>query len=198
VSCVGTRTRGKHPTDCPSTGVTRLHRYYEPLRHPKRPGLSLTSCPLIRTTVTAGTSRVAHDPLCLHAVAKSPAVRMEFVRSYDSIRFGLPRNRGGSAPASTFSRPAQRLLTLQRTCSPGRLATRCTRGFSGLVASTAALIAAGWSEPVPGRVYPRCGPSPFHGAPGDSVYRYESSKILNKVMRGYQPIWRIRSWMSPL
>src|SRR6516165_2422691 len=31
----------------PSTGVTRLHRYYEPLRHPSRPGLSLTSCQLI-------------------------------------------------------------------------------------------------------------------------------------------------------
>jgi len=40
------------------------------------------------------------------------------------------------------------------------LATLCTRGFSSLVASTAALIATGWSEPVPGRVYPRCGPSP--------------------------------------
>ena len=39
-----------------------------------------------------------------------------------------------------------------------------TRGFSSLVASTAALIATGWSEPVPGRIYPRCGPAPFHGA----------------------------------
>src|SRR6266851_8134888 len=39
-------------------------------------------------------------------------------------------------------------------------ATLCTRGFSSLVASTAALIATGWSEPVPGRVYPRCGPAP--------------------------------------
>jgi hypothetical protein len=46
-------------------------------------------------------------------------------------------------------------------------ATLCTRGFSSLVASTAALIATGWSEPVPGRVYSRCGPSPFHGAPGN-------------------------------
>ena len=45
-------------------------------------------------------------------------------------------------------------------------ATLCTRGFSSLVASTAALIATGWSEPVPGRVYPRCAPAPFHGAPG--------------------------------
>src|SRR5438309_10466415 len=32
------------------------------------------------------------------------------------------------------------------------LATLCTRGFSSFVASTAALIATGWSEPVPGRV----------------------------------------------
>jgi hypothetical protein len=44
-------------------------------------------------------------------------------------------------------------------------ATLCTRGFSSLVASTTALMATGWNELVPGRVYPRCGPPPFHGAP---------------------------------
>src|ERR1700720_4895024 len=33
-------------------------------------------------------------------------------------------------------------------------ATLCTRGFSSLVASTTALVATGWSEPVPGRVTP--------------------------------------------
>src|SRR5271154_2424129 len=137
----------------PSTGVTRLHQYYEPLRHPKRPGLSLTSCQLIHTAITAGTSRVAHDPLCLHAVANTPAGLMEFVRSYDSTNFGLPRNRGGSAPALSVSGPAQRLLTLRPARSPSRLATLCTRGFSSFVASTTALIATGWSEPVPGRVY---------------------------------------------
>ena len=154
-------------TEAPSLpGVTRLHRYYEPLRHPSQPSLSLTSCQLIPTAITAGTSRVSYGPLRLHAVANTPAGRMEFVRSYDSIRFGLPRNRGGSAPALVFSRPAQRLLTLRPARSPSRLATLCTRGFSSLVASTAALIATGWSEPVPGRVYPRCGPPPFHGAPG--------------------------------
>ena len=27
----------------------------------------------------------------------------------------------------------------------------------------------GWSEPVPGRVYTRCGPPPFHGTPGKRV-----------------------------
>jgi len=104
----------------PSTGVTRLRQYYEPLRHPSQPGRSLTSCQLIRTAITAGTSRVAYGPLCLHAVAITPAGRMELVRSYHSIRFGLPRNRGGSAPALVFSRPAQRLLTLRPACSPSR------------------------------------------------------------------------------
>src|SRR5258708_10971393 len=100
--------------------ASRLRRYYEPLRHPSRPGLSLTSCQLIRTAITVGTSRVAYGPLCLHAVATTPAGLMEFVRSYDSTIFGLPRNRGGSAPALRFSRPAPRLLTLRPARSPSR------------------------------------------------------------------------------
>src|SRR5271168_1377389 len=57
----------------------------------------------------------------ISAVANTPAGRMELIRSYDSTRFGLPRNRGGSAPASLFSGPAQRLLTLRPACSPSRL-----------------------------------------------------------------------------
>src|SRR6267143_104634 len=78
----------------PSTGVNRLRRYYEPLRHPNRPGLSLASGQLIHTAITAGTSRVAHGPHCVHAVANTPAGRMELVRSYTSIRFGLPTKPG--------------------------------------------------------------------------------------------------------
>jgi hypothetical protein len=102
----------------PSTGVTRLRQYCEPLRHPSRPGLSLASYQLIQTAITAGTSRVAHGPLCLHA--NTPAGRMEFIRSYDSTRFGLPTNRGGSAPALSVSGPAQRLLRLRPARSPSR------------------------------------------------------------------------------
>jgi hypothetical protein len=59
---------------------------------------------------------------------------MEFVRSYDSIHFGLPSNQGESVPPSLFSGPAQRALTLRPARSPGRLATLCTRGFSSFVA----------------------------------------------------------------
>ena len=105
----------------PSTGVTRFHRYYEPLRHPKRPGLSLASCQLIHTAITAGVSRVASDPHYLHAVATTPAGPRELVRSYRPLVFGLPRISGGSAPASSVSRPAQRSLTLRPTDLPSRL-----------------------------------------------------------------------------
>ncbi len=48
-------------------------------------------------------------------------------------------------------------------------AALCTRGFSSFVASTAALIATGWSEPVPGRVYLPLWTTTFHGAPGNRV-----------------------------
>src|SRR4029077_15329971 len=101
--------------------ITRLRRYFEPLRHPKRPGRSLASCQLIQTAITAGTSRVAHSPHCLHAAANTPAGLLELVRSYCSTNFGLPRNRGGSAPALTVSRPARRSLTLRPARSPSRL-----------------------------------------------------------------------------
>src|SRR6516165_5748306 len=35
------------PRPLPSAGITRLHRYYEPLRHPSAPDLSLTGVRLI-------------------------------------------------------------------------------------------------------------------------------------------------------
>ncbi|MFY9530441.1 MAG: hypothetical protein WAR24_16160, partial [Candidatus Acidiferrales bacterium] len=53
--------------------IALLSTHNEPLRHPKRPSLSLASCQLIHTAITAGTSRVAPGPHCLHAVANTPA-----------------------------------------------------------------------------------------------------------------------------
>src|SRR5271168_763368 len=44
----------------PSAGVTRFPRYYEPLRHPTAPGLSLTGVRLVLSSLTTlGASRVA-------------------------------------------------------------------------------------------------------------------------------------------
>src|SRR5271155_101389 len=104
----------------PSTGVTRLHQYYEPLRHPKRPGLSLTSCQLIHTAITAGTSRVASDPLRLHAVANTPAGAMETDSLVPFHRLRPSPNRRRVGPC-IVGRPAQRLLTSRPACSPSRL-----------------------------------------------------------------------------
>ncbi len=82
--------------------------------------------------ITAGASRVASGPLDVHAVATTPAGPMEPVRSYRPTVIALPRIQGGSAPASAFSRPAQRLLTLRPARSPSRLATLLHRRLQQL------------------------------------------------------------------
>src|SRR5215831_4085075 len=114
VSCVSFQLR-----PLPSTGITRLRRYYEPLRHPIRPGLSLASC------------QFDASPLGLPVLRCFPllACRRQYPgrsnegsrRSYSSTVSGLPSILGGSAPASPVSGPAQRSLTLRPTRSPSRL-----------------------------------------------------------------------------
>ncbi len=51
-----------------------------------------------------------------------------------------------SARASSFSRLAQRSLTLRPAHSPSHLVTLYTRGFSHFVTSMTAPIASGWSD----------------------------------------------------
>ena len=54
---------------------------------------------------------------------------------------GLPRLTIGSAPALSFSRPAQRSLTFRPAYSPIRLATLFTGGFRDVVAFIPAPVA---------------------------------------------------------
>src|ERR1019366_7678983 len=143
---------------------TRLPRYYEPLRHPIRPGLSLANCQLIDTLITAGVSRVASGLLCLHAIAITPAGPIELIRSSLSIVNGLPCEKVRSAPAIVFSGPAQRSLTLLPERSRSRLATLSIESSDSFVASAAVSIATGWSEPVPGREFRPLKSTAFHGA----------------------------------
>jgi hypothetical protein len=84
-SCVSFQLR-----PLPSTGVARPRQYCEPLRHPLRPSLTLASCRLILTAITAGASRVATGQLCTLAVAITPAGLMELVRSYCPVSGGHP------------------------------------------------------------------------------------------------------------
>jgi hypothetical protein len=107
------------------------------------------------------------------------------------------RKPGRSAPALVFSRPAQRSLTLRPARSPSRLATLCTRGFSSLVASTAALIATGWSEPVPGRAYPPVDQHLFTAHPvmrltRQMVQLWQKNALRLAIQReGTGPLWII-------
>ena len=60
----------------PSAGITRLQRYYEPLRHPRAPGLSLTGFRLVIDLTTLwGFPCCVRFP-CVHAVATTPAQRL--------------------------------------------------------------------------------------------------------------------------
>ena len=86
------------------------------------------------------------------------------VRSSISIVGGLPCVTVRSAPAIIFSGPAQRSLTLWPVRSPSRLATLYIESSDSFVASAAASIATGWSEPVPGRELHPLKSSAFHGA----------------------------------
>jgi hypothetical protein len=89
---------------------------------------------------------------------------MKLVRSSFSIVSGLPCEKVRSAPAIIVSGPAQRLLTLRPARSRSRHATLSIESSDSFVASTAASIATGWSEPVPGRELHPLKSSAFHGA----------------------------------
>ena len=76
-----------------------LSAHYKPLRHPKRPGLSLASCQLIQPQSPLGLPVLPSVPF---AYMPSPLPR-QVGGSCSLILFpliGLPQVRGGSAPAS--------------------------------------------------------------------------------------------------
>ena len=65
----------------PSTGVTRLPRYYEPLRHPKWPGLSLAGCRLGVAPPPPRFPVLRRISVCRHATAITPVEPLERVAS---------------------------------------------------------------------------------------------------------------------
>ena len=103
----------------PSPGITRLQRYYGPLRHPRAPGLTLTGCQLTHALDHAlGLPVLRLSSSFMHAIATTPAEPSGCASLASPQDSGLPRILGGSASASYFSRPAQRSLALRPACSP--------------------------------------------------------------------------------
>src|ERR1700730_3302159 len=79
------------PRPLPSTGITRLQRYYEPPRHPSAPGLSLTGLRLIIPDHALGLPVLRALSLCTCCRHYPGAADGRSPRSKSPIRISLPR-----------------------------------------------------------------------------------------------------------
>src|SRR4029077_13434842 len=103
----------------PSPGITRLHRYYGPLRHPSAPGLSLTGVWLIIPDHAVGLPVLRALSLCTCCRHYPGAAAGRNPRSSHPAVAAFPDSAVGSACTSTFSRLARRSLALRPAHSRG-------------------------------------------------------------------------------
>src|SRR5262249_33023474 len=131
----------------PSTGVTRLQRYYEPLRHPKAPSLSLAGFRLVIADHAMGLPVLRTLSLCTCCRHYPGAAAGRTFRSASPSRISLPRK---------GCRVGLRIVLFE-DCSAFTRVTACTlalspirdtliEGFSHFVTSMTAPIASGWSD----------------------------------------------------
>ena len=135
----------------PSTGVTRLQRYYEPLRHPKAPSLSLAGFRLVIADHAMGLPVLRTLSLCTCCRHYPGAAAGRTLRSASPSRISLPRKgwRVGLRivlfeDCSAFTRVTACVL------AESPIVTLSIGGFSGFIASTTARLlpagatVAGW------------------------------------------------------
>src|SRR5690349_20899868 len=103
----------------PSPGVTRLQRYYEPLRHPSAPGLSLAGVRLIIPDHALGLPVLRALSLCTCRRQYPGAAAGRNPRSSHPTVSAFPDSAVGSACTSTFSGLARRSLALRPAHSRG-------------------------------------------------------------------------------
>src|SRR6266404_2253610 len=130
----------------PSTGVTRRPRYYEPLRHPRAPSLSLTGLRLVIADHALGLPVFRALSLCTCRRQYPGVAAGRNIRSTRPAISAIPDMAVGSAYTSSFSRLAQRSLALRPAHS--RCHQSCDtliEGFSHFVTSMTAPIASGWT-----------------------------------------------------
>src|SRR5262245_25731949 len=97
----------------PSTSVTRLPRYYEPLRHPRAPSLSLTGFQLVITDHALGLPVFRALSLCTCGRHYPGAGLDVSLRSFHPDLSVFPDRVVGSTCALSFSRIARRSLALR-------------------------------------------------------------------------------------
>src|SRR6202171_64373 len=88
----------------PSTGVTRLPRYYEPLRHPRAPSLSLTGFRLVIADHALGLPVLRTLSLCTCRRQYPGVAAGRNLRSTRPAISAFPDMAVGSACTSSFSR----------------------------------------------------------------------------------------------
>jgi hypothetical protein len=97
----------------PSTGVTRLPRYYGPLRHPRAPSLSLTGFRLVIADHALGLPVLRALSLCTCRRQYPGVATWRTLRSTRPAVSAFPDMAVGSAYTSSFSRLARRSLALR-------------------------------------------------------------------------------------
>src|SRR4029077_19844792 len=101
LSAVTTFDTRLEPGSLPSAGITRLRRYYGPIRHPTRPHLSLTGCELTASAVTLWGFPCCSDlPLAACRHQYPGRTRKRHRRSPVSLAAAYPYGMKGSAPAT--------------------------------------------------------------------------------------------------
>jgi hypothetical protein len=130
----------------PSTGVTRPQRYYEPLRHPKAPDLSLAGLRLVVADHALGLPVFRALSLCTCCRHYPGTASGRTASLISSRRISLPRKgcRVGLRivlfeACSAFTRVAA------CTLAPSPIRDALAEGFSHFVTSMAAPVASGWS-----------------------------------------------------
>ena len=152
------------PRPLPSTGITRLPRYYGPLRHPQAPGLSVTGVRLVVPDHAKGLPVLRALSLCTccrHYPGTATGGTASPIRP---VMSAFPEMAVGSACALSFSRLAQRSLTLRPAHSRcHQFVARFTRRlqtFRHLHACSGCFRL----ERLPGGACTRWKAPPFHGA----------------------------------
>ena len=148
----------------PSTGITRLHQYYEPVRHPNRPGLTLTGCRLLSAPRSSrlGFPVLRRSPLYMHAVATTPA-EPGCCRSLPQRSSAFPESQAGRLPHCPFRGLLSVHYSLRPACSPSHLndplhqkASTASLPPPPLRLLPAGTTDAGWdSHPLRNRAFPR-------------------------------------------
>jgi len=154
----------------PSAGITRLQRYYEPLRHPNAPGLSLAGVRLAIPGHAMELPVLRTPSLCACRRHYPGAADGRTHRSKSPIRISLPRSHFRVGPhivlfeaCSAFTRVAA--CTLARSPNSWPL----SEGFRHFVTSMPAPVASGWSDCRAG-LAPAGEAPPCHGARGEQTF----------------------------